>query len=188
MSKAKLLLLSVAGAICIFAGSVTANASDYDSLKKEYDQLKKDYDALKNDYDEMAADYYEYVRRYAVDKHSAKLEDIKLQSSLETSYPGKVKCSSLDKEQTVYQAIIESDYTAKEIDEIIKESGYNTNIFNALYGNNFVGEIIYLKYLDKYTDELCEFQLVKKNGKFVLKSFTMNYEYVEDFSKSLGGN
>lgn len=188
MSKAKLLLLSVAGAICIFAGSTTVNASDYNSLKKEYDQLKKDYDALKNDYDEMAADYYEYVRRYAVDKYSAKLEDIKLQSSLETSYPGKVKCSSLDKEQTVYQAVIQSDYTAKEIDDIIKEAGYNTSIFNGLYGDSFVGDTIYLKYLDKYTDELCEFQLVRKNGKFEVESFTMNYEYLKDISDSLGGN
>lgn len=188
MRKTKLLLLSMIGAACIFAGSVTANASDYDSLKKDYDKLQNDYEALQKDYDEMKSDYYSYVRKYASDMTASKLDDLPLQSWLKTSYPSKFEYSPLDKDQKIYQAVIQSDYTAKEIDDIIKEAGYNTSIFNVSYGDSFVGDTIYLKYLDKYTDELCEFQLVRKNGKFEVESFTMNYEYLKDISDSLGGN
>lgn len=188
MSKAKLIILSIFGAVCIFVCGMGVGQSQNKDLQKENQELQKKYDNLMETYQDLFKEYRdEREANMKVDDEKV-LQESYIKAWGDVLYKGKYQYAAIDDKQTTYQVIVNSNYNASEASILIREAGQNTFLFNSFIKPDFVGDTIYLKYLDKSEAELIEFQLIKNDGKFEVKSFAINSDHLEDFAKSLGGN
>lgn len=195
MSRNKVLLLSLSIAFYLTAcGGVSQD--EYDALKTEYSSLKDDYDKLEFDYLVLKKLNENYKNETdsqstssSMDSLKQRLQYIPIESWAKNCYEGRFIYLRPVDDYSTHQIIVSSDYSAKDIKTISSELSQNISTFSSLITDDFLGETIYVKYLDSNGIPIVEYQLVRKGKQLGMVCATLNSDHIDEFIEALyGGN
>ena len=195
MSKRRTLLLSLFVSLCMTAcGGVSQD--EYDALKTEYSLLKNDYDKLDFDYLVLEKENENLKNKNDPQTTSSSFESLKqrlqyipIESWAKNCYEGRFIYLRPVDDYSTHQIIVSSDYSAKDIKAISSELSQNISTFSSLITDDFLGETIYVKYLDSNGIPIVEYQLARKDKQLGMVCATLNSDHIDEFIEALyGGN
>ena len=174
--------------VVAFICGMGINQEQCENLKKENATLENKAEYWKEKYDDMEALHNKDTVNTKKTIYEQTIQYAYIEAWGNVAYKGQFQYLRPKDDYTVYQVMVKSNYSAPDINKVLDEVSHNIILLNAAIEDDFLGEILYIKYLDSDDVPIIEFHFAKKGRKFEMISSTLNSDHIKEFAEALGGN